>query len=1218
MDESKKEKELRKNVERQDAEFEEKELYLNMPPYSVFAGANTQEENSGRNKFYGTIDADSDILHEWNIISNYNKKTSAMRKFFYDAETTSVNISHQVLSAITEEHNKNVLAHLDKLKNASDPEEVLTILAEIRYGEKDKESRALLDALIHIEKTNQEVISVYRARAEAQNPHFALMRDKEEELKKRRWDTFDIDRVGGIKIIETQKPGGPRPDTAEEIQKKRERREELRKTYSKAQLLEDLKKIASSENFDFSEASQGFEKFYKPYYGVLKTHDKEKFKTKLHEDIIILEEGEKHKELQILHHQTKELAQDILVNAFQTKGSPSLIEVMGREGGPEESVRVSSDKIRRSLEKALNKMDKTLLTKDMREGILTNVVDGISGRSKDDNSPSAIDLSEAIEILNEKYDNLVPSGKKGGIPTPPDRNIEEEFQKIVEDALYNEIAKHNEYAKKYQEQYKVKLSHDNIIDIDKNVRENNYSPIGSAKDGGSDIAKKAIGLYNTNLLFQKIGKGQITKQEARHTIEQSIPFLNEHQKQSLAGNLNSFFDSKSQKLAAEDMGIDERKDPATHSGDYITEFAARNYMERRFRNSFRSALARFGITTKAAISLSACIEKGANPMETYRSSAGEISGCIDKAYEEAKRNSERADQMLSSALVALAGFASFAMIYGWYMDAEERKILLLKLKMELDREKLIDFVNGSKDIVEQDFRRKASITATSGIDEGIVTKQKYGEYVYRSLKASHDRHKEYNPFIRNGKGNIKGIIGAKNEEENAKLTREELIRISEEANLLKQVYSKREEYAKYLNTEYTDQLKQGMDNLETLLNAADNTNDPEMKEHARRESTKAYLSTLNTIEDGFKRGAVDVYKISSKLGDIKSHLDKSTEESLAIMRAEDEKLEQLKAELEEAEGKKDISRISSLKLKTSEVNKKLEEVSQRLEQFKTVEGKLKTLLIETDALIDNTIENIIEAAQKEGKTYSDAELKEKVIEALSQKNAFDMKDQDKAAFSQRMRYKGANAENAYFQDASYLDYLEREIKGKDELEVAKAILAMKTVLLESYITAKTTTDGEMGRDEAMEELFRSNSAEMLRTASVEIHAIEQDDHNTVQVATISKELGVSVVDEIKALKAQIDDPDADIGVRNHASKELEELTGVDISSSRYLDKLNKKPNIKGGVRFGGNNREANNNRERIAHQTGRDKKILDINTLFDNFEDEMTHMRSRFRSGGVR
>lgn len=1153
----------------------EEEVHANIPPFRIYTGANMDKR-----KLYDTIYPSEDIIYPGDNFASFAQKSAAIRQYLNNLEDLKARISYIIASTILDEQDKLRVSLMEELKKASTPDQVRGVLEKMKYGETNSETRQFLSTLIKIEEKNHEVAEEYRKIAQSQNPVFSVIRKLEEER-----------RDSGIETLYLTRAIHPNPIVGETEQGQRERANALSEKYTQSEMLRDLKQLNEnllkqmdgdllSNESSFDGVSPIFQEYFRRYYTQPDSESEAIFVSpheKIRRDIELLEKDKNLFKISMAHHQASTLAQQIVVGAFQTKGTPNLSTILPLKDAVgnapnNKAVEISSADMRKAIERGMFNMDEKLLTKEMRERIMFEVVNHFCNHGKGA-------LSGALEMIDMRYGNRI----EGGVP--PGARIEEEFQKVLEDSIYNVIMKENggeelflevdeDLRSKYGEIYEGHTFNPDqgVINVSENVFEERYEPIGMRGGKHEKLAKDATALYNLHNIFTKVDKGDLTKEEARKAIKATATILDETQKQSLIGNLNSFYNKKKLDVKKHlgQSEIRQLSDIDDQAGDFVTMQNARKFYHYRYGGSMMSNFfTTLGIRTKSELSLFACLEKASNPMISNRSQSSETGQCMQEYAKEVDQSVSGIHSGLDSNFIAAFGFSFILVFYLGLKRGQQNEIYTFNILQELDRARAIGFTKGASDPEEKEFRRKAIVTSRNGVDEGIVDKEFYSEYLYRTMKAHHDLQSETNPHLmKNRSESVRNILLAKTLEDNAKETQKSIRKILEDSHLKKDF----NEFLAYHNKSLVAEYEKEMKALKEDFGDAKDVGD----------LYKSLIVRLDTMKLGLRKGGVDIITLTEHLQDFDDDIKKAMENmqfemerAAKLLHSKKERAELIAqggVEGEYEELKEEYERLVSEIRAITQKQSALESILESLFGISSAGTSFSRLVHD---LRDSTEENIRRVHLSRGLEVPEGQdLEIYVKNALSQSFSYGDADEE-GELGFRLRYSGTNAEYALIQDLelmerwnSYVHLNENDRYGlKNHKEgVTSTILALKTIQRESYLSAKTIEDGDLSREEAMQKLFREHSGDIVRTSDVYFRTVEQEDTGKLQVFTVSKNVNpVRIQKTLAALDMMTPEAhfseETNLDRRRSGAAFVLEQSGLLPSSERYLKSILEEPPV---------------------------------------------------------
>jgi len=1115
----------------------EEETHHNLPPFVVRERVNPN--------YYGDLKADDDFIYQGNMYANFGKKSSLLRSYFSDTEQKKQNLSYQVLAILDHLEGQGEKEHLAELEAATNKEEISKILSKMFKGEKDTKRRAMLQTLSKIERINHEVTKAYRSIAKEQNPLYKRMTEKEQELtQKGGYDFHDAHLL----YLKDEADKEDKEERAKLIS-------QLEKEYPPQAFLHDIEQYENDQQTS-STFSQYFENFYSAKF------DEVAIKQQILHDKKILKERIALEDLKNKHHQAQQIAQNILKQAFQSKGSPKLEEVIypttdHKNGVNTEYVAISSTKIRKSLQRAIDDLDTSLLSEETKKAILTDVVDRFSGRTDE--------IASAIEVLNNNYGTAIEKG------VPPDARIEEIFQKMLEDSIYNEIMKRNGGNEIYQSPLiEGKLSSKKeIIDIVSNAIENKYMPIGEKGSPTEHLEDKVMGLHNINTLFNKIAEGKVSKVEARNIISDAVPFLNSTEKKSLEGSLNDLYKMKHLTDKEMHMNTNDRdfKNPLTRTSDFVTQHNSRAFFNKKYGSNFNQLLNKMWIRRKSALSLFACLQKAENPMVYTHSSSSETSQCMDQYKKELESTKEKYMRALDNQLIVFTGAAFMIVLLAALKEAEIADVYYFNILSELERTEALRYLRDSEDLIEQEFRSQAIVGSKNLIEEGIVKREHVGEYIFSTVKAYHDLEAYRNKFLKgSGEELISKIKSAKNDTDNAVSTRFAIKSILDKTPRLRNSFNT---FMEKYNDQIVDEYQEKLSTLKKE-HAAALSRDDIVLGHTQMKHI------LDKIEEGFRNGGL---RLSEYKNELKIHEAQIKEELLKIneeLKEIDKELKANKYLLEEAIKQGDRQRETEVRKEISGISEDMKNKQQHLETLNRLSKQATEMAITADAITDELQEFI----QKKGGKVKDAESL--MDQLLSQRIAYNGDgeiDDDYAVKSFSVRYSGNNAPYAHLQDLDMIDKFIKEQmqKAHSDPSIAKSLphiieqgKAMKSALRETYLTSRVLSKGNITREEAYKELFRKHSEQVIATADIDIHNIKQSNEKDIQVVAVQKYSteGQHFSSQIEKIKSE-----ENIENRNRITELVKKLTGLTISEERHEYDSRPHPEVAHSMTVDGNKRK---------------------------------------------
>jgi len=999
---------------------------------------------------YGVSSASKDFITTKEHASVFSKKSALIRDYFADIEVNSGNLSYHLLTLLSEELEENTKNYLPGLKECTNSKEVFSILDKMMYGEKDSSSKELINAIIEIELKNKATLDFYRNTAKKQNPVMGVLEQS----------------MNDVKYVEKLYLGDKAIFEGEHTEKT-----------SLALLNYVLKNPRETEENSHTETSET-KKIRKHFLdGTEEDIHRSLDNSKVRKTIADIQKQIDIKKLQTHHKNASKLARKVVIASFQDQGTPSLEEIVYQEdaagnGINDRNIEINRGKLRQALTKGLQALESDEISQDLEDEILGRISDKFSGKD------SA--FKKAIVSIDLKYAN---SQEKH---VPADARIEEIFLKMLEDEIYNAKIKQNggiDYFKKLG----GKVSQGSaVIDVISNTITDKYAPIGTLEKG--KIEKDALGLHNISTLFDKIEKGSVSKDEARYILNNETPILNTRQKTALSSNLNKLFEKKKLKLSTSDIET-VRKD----TGDYLMQGKAMDYFNKRYPNrAIDKALGKIGIFSKSAATLMGCLKKAENPTISHHSSASETSQCLESAKKEIEQNINEYQSALSNNLLALGGMNMFILLFLSFERMHELEIQETILEANIEREKGLSFLSESLDEVEEEYRGKAVISNGNGIEGSVVDKENYGEHLFRSANAKHDYHKKFNPYLDyKGESLLDKVSNTSSKEAGTGEIVLALGKIlSSNSNLRNNFLSNIEEESR--------RNKEAFDSKS--INLINDIMDPN-KAKDKYENIDEMIELLTISKTN---GYTDVYSLKSNLETLKGEFNKDVRTHANTLKTEKEKLEVLEERATQAqengtpEERDDINReLYKTKANLIDVEKMSGMMVQRT-------NKLKSLEVSIDVSIDNA-EDFIKAKEPD---INPKELKERVISVLSQKNAFTINteaERERAEEGFSARYYSSAAQESLFQDLNAIDREIERIQGVDSISSKNKerdilnLIAVKTLMRESYVAAKINEDKTLSRTKVLENLFKSNPKEYTKTADVAFGTITLADGKKIQV-----------------------------------------------------------------------------------------------------------------------
>lgn len=1032
-----------KNVHKDAKKLKDELGAADMPKFNIYSGASEDEKNEAWSP-YGISKRSEEFIFGGTSLSTFYRKSAAVRKYFSDIEDKKAELSIKMLSILGDKVEENFQQNIGQLKGAHTPQELIQNLDKLYLGAKNSDARKLLKAVVEIEKRNQKTLQSYRDIAISQNPLFKMIVDTDKtltDIKKKFSNGIYPDDVPVDKLIE---------------------------------LLESMRSDPYGNE-------QSYPKLVDHYVNTQTGN--------LDHDISQLKKMSNIENLKHFHESVSSLAQHIVVQSFQTKGSPKLEEVIystnALDGTPSQNrIEINSAKLRQSLQRGFAGISDKDIPKDAKEEILLRVVDSFTGKNDS--------MKRAFAMIDEKYMHF----QEKGVPT--DARFEEVFQKMLEDSIYNVLMKHNGGLDRYKDAIGSEVPGNQIIDVAQNVANDNYKPIGEI--GKGDLERNAIGLHNLNLLMDKIDQGSISKMEARKILSADIPFLNEETKNVLGSELEKYYGQK--KLSSTFLPNGEKYNVQKETGDRIVQKYANNYLNQRYINNPVSQMfGKLGIYRKSAATLLGCLKKAENPMIRTHSSASETAQCLENAKKEIEQNIQNAKKGLESPLANAAGLSLFFLLYIAFERIHENELYNTILLSEIEREKALKFISEGLDDVEEEYRGKTLTSNMNGLESTLVDKGNYGEHLFRTIKAKNDYHKEYNPYLyKDGLPVLNTMLNASSKEEGATATVDTLKDLLKQggSNSIKNFTQKIAQRNERMKDEYLEEKR----NLNALLVDAISQKDPS-------KIRAAALALVDTVQKAKAEGAIDLYALKEDVEALNLRMAYQLENIASEMRGARDELSALENEARQLSQTGTQADINSMNLKIYEAKEKVSEMEQRLSSTKDVADHGKTAELDIIEAIENA-EDIIPASEKEN--MSADQIKDRIIQNLSQKNAFDFdagKDPKIPIEAFKTRYYSTTGRFALFQDLEAIDEQIEELLGENDKISKERILnliALKVTLRESYITAKLSENQTLSRTQILESLFKSNPDQFVKTGDVRFGTLSHPDGKRVQVisADLSK------------------------------------------------------------------------------------------------------------------
>jgi len=934
-------------------------------------------------------------------------------------------------------------------------------------GEENSQQRRLLNSILKIEEKNRDTLNEYRTIANAQNPVYSVINDSKKRIlpltslyegAEAREDGEDfsifpkdetqIRIIGRLQALLE----GRRPEDDDVWDKK------MRKYYSDDNNLDD-----EMENV----------------VPILK-------KDEILRDINLLELEIKIKKLETHHNNAMSLSHDIMIKAFQTKGSPSLEEVVYQDGQDKSETKVNHARLRQALTRGIKGIGNKHLSQEMQDEILGVVVSKFAEGGK---------LSGAFTHL----DTTLLERQSEGVP--PDIRIEESFQKMLEDEIYNAVMKHNSGTKRFAQVDGILSDDGDIIDVNANTVNNRYLPIGMIK--GGIVEDNAIGIHNLNALFEKIDEGEssISKEEAQKIINEEIPFFknDSNSKSAIWNKIESMYGKKqlSQTLYANGQAYDTSKE----IGDFKLRNRADRYVNSRYINkgpfSLDGLARKLNIFRKSAVDLISCLKKAENPTIRHHAAAGEVSGCLDNAMKKIEQSLSENQKALSSPLVAMGGMAWLFVIFDAFDRGRHAELYSHILMANLERSQALDFLDEALTPVEEEARGRAIVGEDNAVESFIVAKENEDEYLYGSIKAKHDYHKEYNPYLRkNGQSIISSILNASSTESVAAKTIEALKSIEGQNAIVSKGFHG---FISDRNDVRLSSFEKEKLRLLSAMSQGDNG---------------AFKDFSMLLKYAKKHGITDIYSIQE---------DCVSQEAFArnTLKGVKLNLEQLNTQLESLNAKVqgfitngNEDDLHEVRVEISEIKAKIESEVKKSEELTASLEILRSLYVEVEEIIDNTEDFVLKKHAEAGeKPPSKEEIKKAVSFLLSQKNAFkflNAKDSKNAEDCFKARYHSTNASESLFQDLSAVDeqmdaiHNSKHLSMKQKESALSNLTAMKVVMREAYITSRINENKTLSRNQVLKSLFKLHSRDMISTSDVSFGVISQPGGDDIQIITATK------------------------------------------------------------------------------------------------------------------
>jgi polyhydroxyalkanoate synthesis regulator phasin len=1111
-----------------------------LPPFSIYTGSNPER------KYLMDDNLEDTLLLNGERLENYAKKSAILRDYFFRIQESKERFTYNVLTALLGESLRNekddtiprttkqlIRGELEKIEKAKSPVEVTRSLDFLQVTDKDPWRSDLYRLLAKLEKTNQEVARDFRRIAREQNPVYDTISKTHMQLKNNGYGALkkmvaDIN-ANGTMTAESGEVfyGYNYSDLKKDLKTILSLTPEEEKRYIKHHK-ENPHNIPTSKTFLYKLnpmfRKTFIEEFSKKDGGEEVSIDREKGRRYLE----LLQTHEKLDQLKVRHTQATELAQAIITGAFHGDRSPRLGELIWGEDAAgnapsNKKVSLNAAAIRKALIRGMENADISLMTGSMRRSILGKVAEEIAGGEAP--APSidkgwiksmfekvSTDVAgedpryrDIAKIVDQRYANKIQKG------TPPDAWVEEEFQKILEDALYNEIMRKNGGEELYRE-LGGKVSKSGTVDIEENVVANRYVPLGVAKTDRKRLAEKALSLHNLNVLFDKVSDRSISKAEAREAIRSGIPILSEHERQLLENNLDRLYENR--KLTEEILGIEgtRTRDIDTEVGDYIMEYRGRDFaMRTKNQGVLHRTLSLLGHKSKRLFELESCIEGASSPTISSHSVASGIKDCLQKYASNLERDMDRLNQAAGNPASAMVGMSMFLGMLASLKSLEARGAHLEMSRMELERARKIAFIREGKDKIDQELRRKAVMSETTGSDELLVEKENADEAIFRLAKNSYEYKLESAP------GSFKERVGkirsSQNLEEGAKAVHEGLRETLGKGVLKEHGFNVSESFLSMLDTYAEIRGQKANEDLDGTM-----TRYLQAFYHEKEGNPLSMLDQYTEKLKGyFEDGSINLYEAKRRLEDLSRKIDEERKSISEKVKEGKRRLEELEGKLAKEETPLDRKRV--LRAEASKISSDLVADQAKLKRLAEINAKAEKIALNVDIVMDEATKELANLGQsqrdelaayakkhffKEGRDPIPDEKTLAVLALLSQRydlgGAFvsekELKDIRKktpegaqgklpdpeiSAIARQLRYRTIGSVNAAAQDIDFFDAMGQRFQGSAWKGTPEERLAFE----KGWIDPKT---GEINNKSALyssEELTPEQSEKLRRTAELQ-------------------------------------------------------------------------------------------------------------------------------------
>lgn len=393
---------------------------------------------------------------------------------------------------------------------------------------------------------------------------------------------------------------------------------------------------------------------------------------------------------------------------------------------------------------------------------------------------------------------------------PPGRRQEEQLGKIIEDTIYNHIAKKNGAEEMYASLTGANIVGNGIVDVRANAASKlYYSGPGSATYTAQDTARQLVLL---DKLFEGVSNGKLTRDEFENGLNNSnIDIIGGIDKKTISENARQFYSGGRERIVESRFGISRDKtEREMNANSFLLQNDARYIHKKMFGDSKLEKMAnKIGLTFARGQEFTRCISSARHSTVKTHSSGHETKACIEKLIDQYKKDSEDVIRNISNPLAATSGISGLMLIMSIFAKARARQLQRLSFVLEMERAKQLEFLSEARSPMQNITYTQAIRQNTDGLTSIILDKADLYSYQESFTWANHMHEMRFNRHFLDGEFAEK-LTSAITQEAKAETTHEAVMDILRDSGM-------RTEFMEMLDEDFAS-LKEELSRRESGLN----------------------------------------------------------------------------------------------------------------------------------------------------------------------------------------------------------------------------------------------------------------------------------------------------------------------------------------------------------------------------------------------------------------